>query len=105
MRCRINNIDNRTLNIIKQGQTLPFTNTVDTCTVVDNQECIVCDILFGNNDNADNNKPLLKIRLENLPKLKAGQSKTQDQSYDRYQWVYACRIRLYQYRNSKRSSI
>lgn len=75
MRCRINNIDNRTLNIIKQGQTLPFTNTVDTCTVVDNQECIVCDILFGNNDNADNNKLLLKIRLENLPKLKAGQVK------------------------------
>ena len=33
------------------------------------------DILFGNNDNADNNKPLLKIRLENLPKLKAGQVK------------------------------
>lgn len=74
-RCRINNIDNRTLNIIKQGQTLPFTNTVDTCTVVDNQECIVCDILFGNNDNADNNKSLLKIQLENLPKLKAGQVK------------------------------
>ena len=55
MRCRINNIDNRTLNIIKQGQTLPFTNTVDTCTVVDNQECIVCDILFGNN-----NRPIIK---------------------------------------------
>jgi hypothetical protein len=75
MRCRINNIDDRTLNIIKQGQTLPFTNTVETCTVVDNQEQIICDILFGNNDDADKNKSILKIKLENLPKLKAGQVK------------------------------
>lgn len=75
MRCRINNIDNRTLNIIKQGQNLPFTNTVDTCTATDNQECALCDILLGNNDNADMNKSLLKVQLENLPKLKAGQVK------------------------------
>lgn len=75
MRCRINNIDNRTLNIIKQSQTLPFTNTVETCTVEDNQECIVCDILFGNDFNADGNKSLLKIQLDDLPKLKAGQVK------------------------------
>lgn len=74
-RCRINNIDNRTLNIIKQGQNLPFTNTVDTCTAADNQECALCDILLGNNDNADMNKSLLKVQLENLPKLKAGQVK------------------------------
>lgn len=74
-RCRINNINDRTLNIIKQGQTLPFTNTVETCTVVDNQEQIICDILFGNNDDADKNKSILKIKLENLPKLKAGQVK------------------------------
>lgn len=74
-RCRINNIDDRTLNIIKQGQSLPFTNTVDTCTATDNQEQVVCDILFGNSDNADDNKSLLKIQLENLPKQKAGQVK------------------------------
>ena len=75
MRCRINNINDRTLNIIKQGQSLPFTNSVETCTVVDNQEQIICDILFGNNDDADKNKSILKIKLENLPKLKAGQVK------------------------------
>lgn len=68
MRCRINNINDRTLNIIKQGQTLPFTNSVDTCTSTDNQECAVCDILLGNDNNADKNKSLLQIKLENLPK-------------------------------------
>lgn len=73
MRCRINNIGDRTLNIIKQGQSLPFTNTVKTQTVYDNQESIVLDLLFGNGYNADNNKSLLKIRLDNLPKLKAGE--------------------------------
>lgn len=75
MRCRINNINDRTLNIIKQGQTLPFTNSVDTCTSTDNQECAVCDILLGNDNNADKNKSLLQIKLENLPKCKAGQIK------------------------------
>lgn len=75
MRCRINNLDNRTLNIIKQSQTLPFTNTVNTCTTVDNQQCALCEILLGNYDAADNNKSLLKIQLENLPKLQAGEVK------------------------------
>lgn len=75
MRCRIDNIDNRTLNIIKQGQTLPYTNTVDTCTAMDYQTNVVCDILLGNDDDADKNKSLLKIQLDNLPKLKAGQVK------------------------------
>lgn len=72
MRCRINNIDNKTLNIIKQNQDLPFTNTVETTTAIDYQENVVCDILLGNNDNADENTSLLKITLNNLPKLKAG---------------------------------
>lgn len=43
--------------------------------------------------------------MAELTKTESWSSKTQDQSYDKYQWVYACRIRLYQYRNSKRSSI
>lgn len=38
MRCRINNVDDRTLNIIKQGQPLPYTNTVDTYTIFDYQK-------------------------------------------------------------------
>lgn len=75
MRCRIDNIDNRTLNIIKQGQTLPYTNTVDTCTAMDYQTNVVCDILLGNDDEADKNKSLLKIQLDNLPQLKALQVK------------------------------
>ena len=75
MRCRINNIDDRTLNILKRGQTLPFTNTVNTCTTVDNQQCVLCEILLGNYDEADKNKSLLKVQLENLPKLQAGKVK------------------------------
>ena len=73
MRCRIDSIDNRTLNILKQGQTLPFTNTVNTCTSVDNQQCVLCEILLGNYDAADKNKSLLKIQLVTLPKLNAGE--------------------------------
>ena len=75
MKCRIKGIDNKTLNIIKQGQKLPFTNTVDTCTCIDNQNRTICDVLFGNSEEADNNKSLLKIQLENLPQLKAGEVK------------------------------
>lgn len=33
-RCCIKGIKNKTLNIIKQGQELPFTNTVDTVTIL-----------------------------------------------------------------------
>lgn len=75
MRCRINGIDNKTLNIIKQGQKLPFTNTVDTQTAIDNQKSILCDVLFGNSEEADNNKSLLEIELNDLPQLKAGEVK------------------------------
>lgn len=73
MKCRIDGVDNRTLNIIKQGQELPCTNTVGTVTADDYQESIVCDILFGNSDSADMNKSLVKIQMNDLPKLKAGQ--------------------------------
>lgn len=75
MRCMINNIKNRTLNIIKQGQTLPYTNTVDTQTASENQGSAMCEILLGNNNKADENTALLKITLNDLPKLKAGEVK------------------------------
>lgn len=75
MRCRINGINNRTLEIIRKNQVLPFTNTVDTTTAIDNQESIVCEILLGDSTNADENKSLLKIPLEGIPKLKAGEAK------------------------------
>jgi hypothetical protein len=71
MRCQVKGVDNRTLNIIKQGQMLPYTNTVDAFTAYDNQNNAICDVLFGNSENADNNKSLLKIELDNLPQLKA----------------------------------
>lgn len=75
MRCRINGINNKTLNIIKQGQVLPFTNTVNTATAVDNQNTVLCDVLFGNSEDADNNKSVLKTQFDNLPLLKAGKVK------------------------------
>ena len=77
MRCRINGIDNQTLNIVKQGQDLPFTNKVDTYTIADNQSYIICDIVYGNEIEADKNESLLKIQLDNLPPLKAGDCKFQ----------------------------
>lgn len=74
-RCCIKGIKNKTLNIIKQGQELPFTNTVDTVTIFDNQKSALCDVLFGNSEEADNNKSLLKIELNDLPQMKAGEVK------------------------------
>ena len=72
MRCRINGVDNKVLHIIGKGQKLPFTNTVDTYTICDNQSRILCDIVYGNNEDADENESLLKIELGNLPPLPAG---------------------------------
>ena len=75
MRCRINNIDDQTLIIVKQGQELPYSNIVSTQTANDNQESIVCDIVYGKSNEADKNEPLLKIYLDDLPLLKAGEVK------------------------------
>lgn len=77
MRCRINGIDDKTLNIIKQGQELPYTNKVETYTVIDNQTSIICDVVYGNSDEANENEPLVKIPMNNLPKGKAGEVKFQ----------------------------
>lgn len=73
--CRINGICNKMLNVIKQGQELPFTNTVNTCTAYHNQSRALCEVLFGNSENAHNNKSLVKIGLDNLPQMKAGEVK------------------------------
>lgn len=75
MRCRISGIDNKVLKILSQGHTLPFTNSVTSCTVADNQEKILCDIVFGKSDEADENESLIQIELNNLPSLKAGEAK------------------------------
>lgn len=77
MRCRINGIDDQTLNIVKQGQELPYTNKVDTCTVSDNQTSIICDVVYGNSIEANKNEPLVKISMDNLPKGKAGEVRFQ----------------------------
>ncbi len=77
MRCIIDGIENQTLNLVKQGQELPFTNNVGTQTVYDNQKTIICDVVYGNYNEADNNEPLFKIQLDNLPDGKAGDIKFQ----------------------------
>ena len=74
-RCRVDGVDDRTLPVIKNGQELPYTNTVETVTVHDNQSSVLCDIVYGNNENADENESLLKIYLFNLPPLPAGEAK------------------------------
>lgn len=71
-RCRIDGVDDRTLPVIKNGQELPYTKIVDTYTVSDNQSRVLCDIVYGNNENADENESILKIELGNLPPLPAG---------------------------------
>lgn len=75
MRCIIENINDRTLNIIPKGKALPFTRTVETETSIDNQVETLCEIVFGNNDKADLNKSLTKLTIEDLPKKKKGQVK------------------------------
>lgn len=75
MRCRINGIDDQTLNIIKLGQELPYTNSVHTVTVSDNQPSIICDVVYGNSNEADKNETLVKLEIDNLPQLKAGEVK------------------------------
>lgn len=73
MRCVIDGVPDKTLNIIKQGQILPFSNWVNTETVHDNQNSIICDIVYGNDDDANKNESLVQIRIDNLPKGKAGE--------------------------------
>ena len=75
MRCRIDGVDNRVLHIINKGQKLPYTNSVECQTLNDNQTEITCDVLYGNSEDADENKSLLKILLCNVPPLPAGEAK------------------------------
>lgn len=73
MRCVIDGVPNKTLNIIKQGQILPHTNCVNTETLNDYQKSIICDIVYGNDDDANKNEPLVQIRIDDLPNGKAGE--------------------------------
>jgi hypothetical protein len=73
MRCVIDGVPNKTLNIIKQGQILPHSNCVNTETVNDYQKSIICDIVYGNDDDANKNEPLVQIRIDDLPNGKAGE--------------------------------
>ena len=77
IRCRINGVDNQTLNIVKAGQEFPYTNTVGTQTANDFQKSIICDVVYGNSNDADINESLLQIQLDNIPVLKAGEVKFQ----------------------------
>ena len=75
MRCRINGEENKVLSIIKEGQKLPFVNEVKTQTAIDNQTSRICEIVYGNSSEADENISLLKIPMDNLPLAKAGEVK------------------------------
>lgn len=76
MRCVIDGVPDKTLNIIKQGQILPFSNWVNTETVHDNQNSIICDIVYGNDDDANKNESLVQIRIYNPQNDFSGLSKT-----------------------------
>lgn len=65
-------VNNAIKPIIAGGQVLPFTHSVDARTVSDNQTAADCIIRYGNYSQANKNESLLKLRIENLPKMKAG---------------------------------
>lgn len=73
--CRVNGVDGKVLNIIPGGHKLPFTNTVGTQTKYDNQTSVTCTIRFGNEEEASMNKEVVRIKLDNLPPMKAGKVK------------------------------
>lgn len=65
-------VNNAIKPIIAGGQILPFTHCVDARTVSDNQTAADCIIRYGNHSEANKNESLVKLRIENLPKMKAG---------------------------------
>ncbi len=75
MRCKINGIENKVLKILPKGKSLPFTNKTTTQTAEDNQTNALCDIVYGNRENADDNKSLVQIELTDLPPQKEGEVK------------------------------
>ncbi|MCR5711195.1 MAG: Hsp70 family protein [Prevotella sp.] len=66
-------VNNKTKIIIKGNQDLPFTNTVDAKTVYDFQDAVNCNIRYGNYLDANKNQLVVQLRIENLPRLKAGE--------------------------------
>ena len=77
MRCVIDGVPDKTLKIVEQGQILPYTANVETITVRDDQQEIICDIMYGNDYDANKNESLVQIKLEDLPKGKVGDVKFQ----------------------------
>lgn len=75
MECRINGVDGKVLCIIPKGQSLPYTNVVDTVTCDDFQTSIIFSIVYGDDDYAYLNQSFVQIPLSDLPQLPAGQVK------------------------------
>ena len=65
-------VNNAIKPIIAGGQVLPYTHCVDARTCFDNQTAVDCIIRYGNYSEANKNESLVKLRIENLPKMKAG---------------------------------
>ena len=66
-------VDNKLKPIIAGGQILPCTNTIDARTCCDNQTAVDCIIRYGNFSEANKNEELVKIRLDQLPRMKSGE--------------------------------
>lgn len=66
-------INNQTILIVERGQELPCTQSVEARTTYDNQMAAVCNILYGNDSEANKNESLVKLRMDNLPQMKAGE--------------------------------
>lgn len=65
-------VNNKTRVIVRGCQNLPSTNSVEARTAYDYQNAVDCNIRYGNYIDADKNQSLVKLRIDNLPRLKAG---------------------------------
>lgn len=73
MRCRVDGVDNQTLNIVKKGTKLPIRGaSVRYTNIPDFPKEMCCELLLGDNNNADENITLCKLVNDSLPKMKSG---------------------------------
>lgn len=75
IRCKINGKDNCTFILIPKGTEIPCENKREFYTTVDNQTSLPCETLIGESLDANQNRSIGKIVLNDIPPLPQGQGK------------------------------
>ncbi len=75
IRCIINGKENCTSFMIPKGTAIPCEKKGVYYTSADNQTGLPCETLLGENDDANQNRPIGKIMLNDIPPLPKGQGK------------------------------